>query len=102
MLIYTLCNRCCPTERYVSTVRIPGDLWYKDRPSPVHSHLLIEQLERCCISPEVLASEHDDQIQGIHGCEIPVYKTVAGEPAAYLERLLSNLEVKTIRSTKCS
>ena len=26
MLIYTLCNRCCPTERYIRTVRIPGDL----------------------------------------------------------------------------
>ena len=25
MLIYT-CNRCCPTERYIRTVRIPGDL----------------------------------------------------------------------------
>ena len=27
VLIYTLCNRCCPTERYIRTVRIPGDLW---------------------------------------------------------------------------
>ena len=26
VLIYTLCNRCCPTERYIRTVRIPGDL----------------------------------------------------------------------------
>ena len=21
-----ICNRCCPTERYIKTVRIPGDL----------------------------------------------------------------------------
>ena len=28
LLIYTLCNRCCPTERYIKTVRIPGDLWW--------------------------------------------------------------------------
>ena len=28
VLIYTLCNRCCPTERYIRTVRIPGDLWF--------------------------------------------------------------------------
>ena len=48
-----------------------------------------------------LCREYDDQIQGIHGCEIPVYKTVAGEPAAYAERLPSNLEVKIIRSTRC-
>ena len=27
VLIYTLCNRCSPTERYIRTVRIPGDLW---------------------------------------------------------------------------
>ena len=27
VLIYTLCNRRCPTERYITTVRIPGDLW---------------------------------------------------------------------------
>ena len=26
VLIYTLCNRCCPTERYIRTVRISGDL----------------------------------------------------------------------------
>ena len=26
VLIYTLCNICCPTERYIRTVRIPGDL----------------------------------------------------------------------------
>lgn len=74
-------------------------------PNPVHSlsdlYLLIEQLERCCICPGVLASDYNDQLQGIHGCEIPVYKTVAGEPAAYVERLPSNLEVKIIRSTKC-
>ena len=25
----SLCNRCCPTERYIRTVRIPGDLWYE-------------------------------------------------------------------------
>ena len=29
VLIHTLCNRCCPTERCIRTVRIPGDLWYK-------------------------------------------------------------------------
>ena len=63
--------------------------------------MFIEQLESCCICPGVLASEYDDQVQGIHGCEIPVYKTVAGEPAAYVERLPSNLEVKIIRPTKC-
>ena len=28
VLIYTLCHRCCPTERYINTVRILGDLCY--------------------------------------------------------------------------
>ena len=78
---------------------------YKNMSNPIHSlsdlYLFIEQLESCCICPGVLASEYDDQIQGINGCDIPVYKTVAGEPAAYVERLPSNLEVKIIRSTKC-
>ena len=68
--------------------------------NPIHSlsdlYLFIEQLESCCICPGVLAREYDDQIQGIHGCDIPVYKTVAGGPAAYVERLPSNLEVKII------
>ena len=27
VLIYTLCDRCCPTEHYIRTVRIPGNLW---------------------------------------------------------------------------
>ena len=26
VLIQTLCNRCCPTERYIRTVRVPGYL----------------------------------------------------------------------------
>ena len=41
VLIYTLCNRCCPTERYIRTVRIPGDLWMRWE--------LLDQCQNCQI-----------------------------------------------------
>ena len=43
---------------------------------------------------------YEDQVQNIG--DAPIYSTVAGEPVPFVEPLLSNLQVKVIRSTKCS
>ena len=39
----------------------------------------------------------EDNFQHTRGSTVPVYKTAAGEPAAYVEPSPSNLELKIIR-----
>lgn len=62
----------------------------------------MEHLERYCLCPGVQFDDYKDQLHDIGGRDTPVFRTVAGEPAAYVEPLQSNLNLKVIRSTKCS
>ena len=57
-------------------------------------------LERHYLCPGVMIDGYEDQVQNIG--DAPIYRTVAGEPAAFVEPLPSNLQVKVIRSTKYS